>query len=162
VGIESLTFRYPGMGAKDAEMQRMLDAVAAIQAHGIAVIGCFIVGGDGETRASIDRLARFVLDSPFADVQLTLQTPFPGTPLYRRLQRQGRLLPDRGWSCYTLFDLTYQPDLMTVAELETAFREVVREVFCASAAQRRNGIRRGVWQHNRGLRRCNSEPFFST
>jgi radical SAM superfamily enzyme YgiQ (UPF0313 family) len=162
VGIESLIFRYPGMGPKHAEMQRILAAVTAIQQQGIAVIGCFIVGGDGETRASIDRLVRFIVDSPFADVQLTLQTPFPGTPLYRRLQQQRRLLPDRGWSCYTLFDVTYQPDLMTVRELETAFREVVQQVFSRSASEPRNRIRRSAWQHNRRLRRCNSEPSSST
>lgn len=162
LGIESLIFRYPGMGAKLAEMQRILDAVNAIQEHGIAVIGCFIIGGDGETQASIDRLAEFIFDSPFADIQLTLQTPFPGTALYRRLQREGRLLSDRGWSCYTLFDLTYQPDAMTVAELETAFRDLVQQVFGPSPTDRRNAIRRRVWQHNRRQRLCHSERSSST
>src|SRR5207244_2151004 len=74
VGIESLVFRHPGMGAKQAELTRMLDAVRAIQEAGVAVIGCFIVGAAGETRASLDRLTEFLLRSPFADVQLTLQT----------------------------------------------------------------------------------------
>ena len=37
-------------------------------------------------------LGEFLLEAPFADVQLTVQTPFPGTPLYARLvelQRAG-------------------------------------------------------------------------
>src|SRR5439155_25885594 len=93
VGIESLVFRHPGMGAKQADLGRVLDAVRAVQEAGVAVIGCFLVGCDGETRASLDRLAAFIPDSPLADVQLTVQTPFPGTALHRRLQRAGRLLP---------------------------------------------------------------------
>jgi radical SAM superfamily enzyme YgiQ (UPF0313 family) len=152
VGIESLVFRYPGMGAKRAELDRMMEAVAAIQAVGIAVNGCFIVGADGETPASIDRLVEFVLQSSFADVQLTLQTPFPGTALRQRLQNEGRLLSDRGWSYYTLLDVTFQPDCMTPLELEQMFHRAVKAVYSAEASRRRNAIRREVWKRNPSLR----------
>ena len=54
VGIESLVFRYPGMGAKQAELDRIMDAVGAIQAAGVVVNGCFILGAEGETER-IDR-----------------------------------------------------------------------------------------------------------
>src|SRR5262249_10123622 len=87
VGLESLVFRHPGMGEKQAELRRVLDAVQAIQESGVAVLACFIVGSDGESAASLDRLTQFLLESSFADIQLTLQTPFPGTALYRRLER---------------------------------------------------------------------------
>lgn len=148
VGIESQVFRYAGMGSKRSEWDRMMDAVAAIQAAGVAVNGCFIVGADGETRQSIDRLVAFILDSPLADVQLTLQTPFPGTPLWRRLRKEGRLLADRGWSHYTLFDVTYQPDQMGAAELETAFRDAIRAVYSAEATDKRQAHRRGILRNH--------------
>lgn len=145
VGLESLVFRHPGMGLKHAELQRMIAACAAIQDAGVAVIGCFIVGADGETRASLDRLTEFLLECPLADVQLTVQTPFPGTALHRRLGKAGRLLPERGWSSYTLFDVTYQPDAMSVEELEAGFRDVVRTVFAAGPSARRAAIRKATW-----------------
>lgn len=145
IGIESLEFRFPGMGAKQAELPRILRAIEAIQDAGIAVNGCFILGADGETRASIDRLVAFLLDSPFADVQLTLQTPFPGTGLHERLRHSGRLLPDRDWSFHTLFDVTYQPDGLSVAELESAFRDAVRTVFSSVACRRRDDLRQQIW-----------------
>ena len=85
---------------------RMMDAVESIQAAGVAVIGCYIVGSDGETPDSIERLARFLEQDPCADAQITLQTPFPGTALRQRLAKEGRLLPDRNWSHHTLFDIT--------------------------------------------------------
>lgn len=162
VGIESLVFRHPGMGPKQAELPRVLAALDAIQAAGVAVIGCFIVGCDGETWDSLDRLAEFVESCDLTDVQLTLQTPFPGTALRRRLAREGRLLPGRGWSHCTLFDLTFRPDAMTVGELEAAFRGLVRRVFAPGPAARRRAIRRRVWQNNPRLRRCESEPSSST
>ncbi|MDX1948192.1 MAG: cobalamin-dependent protein [Pirellulaceae bacterium] len=149
LGIESLVFRYPGMGEKQAELAKMMEAAERIQAAGVAVNGCFIVGAEGETRESLDRLTRFLLDCPLAEVQLTLQTPFPGTALYRRLRAQGRLLPERGWPCYTLFDVAYQPDLLSVSELERAFREVVAAVFSPTATERRSQIRRQIMKGKR-------------
>lgn len=152
VGIESLVFRYPGMGTKQAELARVLRAVDAIQSAGIAVNACFIAGADGETRASMERLTRFLEQSEFADVQVTLQTPFPGTGLRRRLHAEGRLLPNRGWSAYTLFDVTHQPDQLSVAEMERGFEDVLRRVYDRGQAQRRWSIRRQVWSRNPRLR----------
>ena len=152
VGIESLVFRYPGQGQKEARLNRIMEAVHTIQESGVVVNGCFIVGADGETRESLDRLARFVLDSPLAEVQITVQTPFPGTGLHRRLERQGRLLEDRGWSHYTLFDVTFQPDLMSVQELETGFRELLGKIYSAEATQKRASLRRRIWRQAKDAR----------
>jgi radical SAM superfamily enzyme YgiQ (UPF0313 family) len=151
IGLESLEIRHAGMGPKAAPMARMMEAVAAIQEAGVAVIGCFVVGADGETEGSLDRLGAFLESAPLADVQLTLQTPFPGTALYDRLRKHGRLLPDRGWSSYTLFDVTYRPDAMSVEALEMGFRGLVRRVFSAEPAKRRRAIRRAVWARHPGM-----------
>lgn len=150
-GIESLVFRYPGMGEKQAEMNRIMEAVSAIQEAGVAVNGCFIVGADGETQQSLDAVTEFILNSPFAEVQVTLQTPFPGTALYRSLADEGRLLTERGWSAYSLFDVTYRPDLMSVERLEVGFRNVLSKVFSADASQRRDRIRRDIRKRARKL-----------
>ncbi|OWK37788.1 BchE/P-methylase family protein [Fimbriiglobus ruber] len=162
IGIESLVFRHPGMGPKQAELPRIMTAIDAIQSAGVAVIGCFIVGCDGETFDSLDRLAAFIEASSLADVQLTLQTPFPGTPLRRRLEREGRLLPGRGWSHCTLFDLTFRPDLMGIEEMELAFRDLARRVFSPAQSVRRQAIRKRVWHNNPRLRPCASEPSSSS
>jgi radical SAM superfamily enzyme YgiQ (UPF0313 family) len=146
VGLERLHRRYPGMGGKRAELERMMAAVDAIQNRGVAVIGCFVVGGDGEDMESMHELGEFLLRAPFADVQLTLQTPFPGTALHDRLSREGRLLRDRDWSSYTLFDATYTPDRLSVAQLENGFRNLVRIAFSAEPAATRIETRKRIWQ----------------
>lgn len=153
IGIESLVLRYPGMGKKQAELERILQAVEAIQEAGVAVNGCFIAGAEGETQKSLERLVEFLKGSPFAEVQVTLQTPFPGTGLYRKLKNENRLLPTRGWEHYTLFDVTYEPDRMSVEELELGFREVLGEVFGEGETNRRELIRRKILERNRELRR---------
>jgi radical SAM superfamily enzyme YgiQ (UPF0313 family) len=145
VGIESLVHAYRGMGQKKADRHRVLAALDTIQDHGVAVIGCFVLGAEGETSRSIEGLTRFILDCQLSDVQVTLQTPFPGTAVRKRLEYQGRLLADRGWEYYTLFDLTFVPDQMSVAELERGYRELAYNVFSVSENARRLGIRRKTW-----------------
>ena len=149
VGIESLVFRYPGQGNKQSQLDRIMAAIDAIQDAGVVVNGCFIVGADGETSKSMDRLGDFIVDSDLGDVQLTVQTPFPGTGLRRRLHQQGRLLPARGNPFYTLFDVVYQPDQMTVEELELRFRELLARVYSAGEAERRSRIRHRIWRSRR-------------
>ncbi len=152
VGIESLAFQYAGMGRKDAQLTRVMRAVDVIQDHGIVVNGCFIVGADGETNQSLDRLATFISDSRLAEVQLTVQTPFPGTSLYRRLQSQGRLL-DRSWSNYNLFDVVYAPDILSVSELELGLRRILTEIFGASENRKRKRLRHQIWRSHPGWMR---------
>jgi radical SAM superfamily enzyme YgiQ (UPF0313 family) len=146
VGIESWTTSFAGMGRKRADCSRVLDAVERIQEHGVAVLACFVAGGDGDDRASLDELAAFLEGAPFADVQLTVLTPFPGTALFERLRREGRLLADRGWSHYTLFDVTFRPRRMSPEELERGFQNLVARVHRPEEARRRAEIRRRIWR----------------
>lgn len=145
IGLESLSPRYAGMGAKKAEISRMMDAAARIQDAGVAVIGCFVVGADGEDHDALAALGEFLVEAPLADVQLTIQTPFPGTALHRRLASQERLLPDRGWECYTLFDVVYRPEPLSAEQLQSAFHNLVRMVFSPEPSARRAERRRTIW-----------------
>ncbi|RNC81374.1 MAG: radical SAM protein [Phycisphaera sp.] len=148
VGLESLVHDHKGMGAKQTSMARMMDAVEAIQETGVAVIGCYIVGSDGETHDSLDRLSSFLDSDPCADAQITLQTPFPGTALRRRLEKEGRILEDCDWSHHTLFDVTYRPDRMTADEMAAGFRQLLIDAFGAGPTRRRMQIRRETWGRN--------------
>ncbi|KAA0209762.1 radical SAM protein [bacterium] len=143
MGVESPRMVPSGMGPKQANVNEVLDSIENLQDAGVAVNACFIAGMDGETPQTLEELADFILACPAADVQVTLQTPFPGTALRRRLLREGRLLPC-AWSAYTLFDVTFVPERMTVAELERGFEALVRAVYSAQAQQARATIRREV------------------
>ncbi len=100
------------------------EAVRRIQSHGIRVNGCFVLGLDGHTADVFDDVYDFAVESEMFDVQITMQTPFPGTPLYRRLEAENRLLADGGWERCTLFDVNYRPRDMTVEELRDGFRRL--------------------------------------
>jgi radical SAM superfamily enzyme YgiQ (UPF0313 family) len=133
VGLES-----PDAGALDGmdprnwkktRAPRYLEAIDRIQSRGITVNGCFILGLDNHTPDVFETVRDFVRASGLLEVQITVQTPFPGTPLYRRLAREGRLLEPRFWDRCTLFDVTYRPKGMTVADLEAGMRWLFAEIY---------------------------------
>lgn len=113
------------------------NAVSRIQNSGISVNGCFTLGLDNDTVDIFEQTLDFVNELQLTEVQITLLTPFPGTALYRRFEREGRLLRPRAWDQYTLFDVTYQPKRMSVSELREGFAWLMRELYNDEATSRR-------------------------
>src|SRR5579863_3011564 len=86
------------------QRENYLAAIEKIQSYGVTVNGCFILGLDGDTPEVFDEVFDFVRGSGLYEVQITFMTAFPGTPLYRRLKDEGRLLREGAWELCTLFD----------------------------------------------------------
>ncbi len=113
------------------------DAIRRIQDHGITVNGCFILGLDGHTPDIFEEVLEFALDVPLFEVQITVLTPFPGTPLYDRLLSEGRIIhPDR-WDLCTLFDVNYLPKNMTVEELRQGLYWLTEKLYSAECMEKR-------------------------
>ena len=91
--------------------------------------GCFVLGLDDSDTSSFDAVYDFVEETGLYEVQVTLMTAFPGTPLYQRLVSEGRILHEGAWELCTLFDVNFQPKHMSVEELETGFRELVGRIY---------------------------------
>jgi len=72
---------------------------------------------------------------PFDLLQISLLTPFPGTPLYERLYSEGRLL-HRNWDLYDGLHCVYQPLGVTPEEMEKAFLWAYRKIFIQSGIRR--------------------------
>jgi len=127
-----------------------LDAIERIQGHGIAVNGCFVLGLDGDGPEVFDEVEDFVRRSGQFDVQITVLTPFPGTPLYDRLLAQGRLLEPTAWERCSLFDVNFRPALMSAKELQHEALELGRRLY---AEEERTARRHRFHDQRRRYRR---------
>jgi radical SAM superfamily enzyme YgiQ (UPF0313 family) len=114
---------------KMKRLSRYMDAIKKIQSYGVTVNGCFIVGNDGDDKGVFERLRNFIEQSELLEAQVTILTPFPGTQLLDRLQREGRLLSDRIWDKCTLFDLTFVPKQMTPDELVEGHTWLMSQIY---------------------------------
>jgi radical SAM superfamily enzyme YgiQ (UPF0313 family) len=86
------------------------------------VNGCFILGLDAHGPDIFERVLDFASAVPLFEVQITILTAFPGTPLYDRLLAEGRVLEPERWDLCTLFDVNHQPKGMSVQELRAGMR----------------------------------------
>ena len=125
-------------------------AVDAIQGAGITLNGCFVLGLDGTDAGSFDAVYEFVKETGLYEVQITVMTPFPGTPLYSRLLAEGRILEPGAWERCTLFDVNFVPERMTVNELERGFRDLMVRIYDRTFVSNR---RRDFFRNLRAVRR---------
>jgi radical SAM superfamily enzyme YgiQ (UPF0313 family) len=141
IGLESLSGerlrRVETTGWKAAHVGRYVEAVRAIQDHGVTVNACFVVGLDGDTPAVFDEIRRFDREARPLEIQVTVLTPFPGTALFDRLQREGRLDPPPYWNRCTLFDITYEPVGMSRDQLRKGLHDLFTDLYNEHAFKRR-------------------------
>ena len=142
---------------KARQLDRYKEAIARIQSHGVTVNGCFILGLDGDTPEVFDEVVAFVREAALYEVQVTLLTAFPGTPLYRRLKSEGRIIHDRAWDLCTLFDANITPTNMSVAELQSGYHQLVKTLYSAEeTSSRRRGFKTKLRQVARSRENVNS------
>ena len=72
-------------------------AIQRIYDHHMMIYGTFVIGYDHDRLDSFDSILEFAVKSKFFLANFNPLTPTPGTTLYDRLERKGRLLYDRWW-----------------------------------------------------------------
>lgn len=128
IGMEAVTkgqLAGIGKGAMNSDNYgRCLDT---LHDHGIANIGCFIMGLDGQGEEAFRATEEFI--NRYVDVpQISILTPFPGTALYSSMESSRRIL-SRDWSMYDISHVVIRPDRMTPAELEDNYSKMLGRVY---------------------------------
>ncbi len=130
IGLESLVPDNLRRAGKDL-LNRVADyreAIARIQGHGIGVEGAFIFGFDDDDPGVFARTVEFARRVRLAAAQFGILTPFPGTPLRERLERERRIV-DRDWSRYTISNVVYRPVRMSAEALQSGFEWAYRSFY---------------------------------
>jgi radical SAM superfamily enzyme YgiQ (UPF0313 family) len=106
-------------------------ALANLRRHGIRVYGTFVFGYDGDHSESSQQAARFAIEHRFYLAAFNHLTPFPGTPLYKRLAQEGRLRYEKWWldDRYRYNDLPFQPAGMSPEDVRQGCLRARREFY---------------------------------
>jgi radical SAM superfamily enzyme YgiQ (UPF0313 family) len=145
VGFESLSQANLREWKKQVNVgKKYLTAVRKLHQVGIAVFAGFVFGYDDDTRDVFPRTLEFLLEANIECLQATRLTPFPGTPLFDEMERQGRIL-DKEWSHYDFGHVVFEPTHMSREELDNGVAWVQRQFY----GPRR--IARRAWQDLRYL-----------
>lgn len=148
IGFESLDPRNLKDMSKGFNLMRggFEPALANLRRHGIRVYGTFIFGYDHDTPESFDASVHFAQDQAMYIAAFNHLTPFPGTPLYKRLEAENRLTFDRWWldKRYRYNMVPFRPRSMSAEELRDGCLRARRE-FYGWASIFRRGSRRVNW-----------------
>jgi len=85
--VESLKETQKGQNTK----RDLIDSIRKIQSYGMEVMAGFIVGFDNDPDDIFDLQIDFIRESGISCSMVSLLTALPGTQLWRRLEREGRL-----------------------------------------------------------------------
>lgn len=125
-GFESITpesLRETKKSPNIPRFSRYKEEVRILREHGMMTWAAFTLGYDHDTVDSIAATVDFALESKFTFAAYNILMPYPNTPLYRKLEQEGRLLYDGKWWLhpeYRFNDAAFAPKLMSAAELTKA------------------------------------------
>jgi hypothetical protein len=116
------------------------DKIARLHARGLMIAATFILGNDGDEPDIFQRTADFVLDAGVDLAHLGLLIPTPGTDVFDRLAREGRMLLTEFPADYALFDLnraTFVPKAMSPQQAEAGLATATHAIARWPVALRR-------------------------
>jgi radical SAM superfamily enzyme YgiQ (UPF0313 family) len=137
MGFESITAASLRDAKKSPNIpgfSRYEQEVKILREHGMQTWAAFTLGYDHDTVKSIADTVDFALQSKFTFAAYNILMPYPGTPLYKMLDDQNRLLYGGKWWLhpeYRFNQAAFVPTLMSPDELTEA---------CHAARTRFNNI----------------------
>lgn len=129
IGFESIS--RDGLGTIDKRFndpQLYAELIRDLHKRGIGIQGCFVFGNDADSEETFDATADFVIRTQIDLPRFAILTPFPGTPLHLRFEREGRILT-RNWERYDGQHVVFQPKQMTPEALLAGHERAWKAVY---------------------------------
>lgn len=118
-----------GLYEGDPELTRKAIEIARrIQSFGIRFFGAFGLGFDRDPPEVFDRVLDFCDRARVVTAEFFAVTPFPNTPMWRQLSREGRIHHQR-WTEYNGGHVVFRPKQMTEDELAEGLHRCWRELY---------------------------------
>ena len=110
--------------------------VAMLHDCGIQVNGSFVLGFDHDGPEVFERTVEWIEANRLECATFHVLTPYPGTPLFAQMEREGRLL-HRDWGRYDTAHVVFRPARMSVEQLEQGYAWCYRRLFSHRSIWRR-------------------------
>jgi hypothetical protein len=129
IGVESLSSEnLKEVNKTFNRVPQFEDAMKALHDYDIMIVGGFIFGLDHDDEGVFERTLRFCERNRIELPSFFILTPLPGTPLFQRMESEGRLL-HKDWAKYNGATVVYKPKLMTEETLQRGFNWVCKEAY---------------------------------
>jgi len=127
IGFESISQKsLNGINKKHNKVKEYIAAIKKLESNRMVFVGSFMFGFDGDTPEIFDDTLQAIDKWGIDMAEFHILTPFPGTPLYKRLKKEDRILTE-DWSKYTTTNVVFEPKNMSCKELFEGTRKVAKE-----------------------------------
>ncbi len=110
--------------------------VEILHRNGIQVNGSFVLGFDHDREDVFETTVKWIEENRLECATFHIMTPYPGTPLYRQLAAEGRLLHTE-WSKYDTANVVFRPKHLTAEQLADGYQWCYRRLFSHASIWRR-------------------------
>src|SRR6185437_9504250 len=115
--------------------------VEVLHRHGIQVNGSFVLGFDHDRPDVFERTVEWIEANRLECATFHILTPYPGTPLFRQMESERRLL-HRNWDLYDTAHVVFRPRHMTPEELDEGYAWCYERLFSSASIWRRRPLDR--------------------
>jgi radical SAM superfamily enzyme YgiQ (UPF0313 family) len=115
--------------------------VGLLHANGIQVNGSFVLGFDHDRPDVFARTVAWIEANRLECATFHILTPYPGTPLFRQMEAEGRL-QHRDWTRYDTAHVVFRPRHMTPEQLAEGYAWCYRRLFSTASIWRRRPLDR--------------------
>ncbi len=129
LGFESIDRLNLKAMAKEANLEMSpgyREEIQILRDYGLQTWAAFTLGHDHDGSDTAERILEYCITNRFSFAAFNVLVPYPGTPLYRRLESEGRLLFNGRWWLHPKYRFNYAsfiPRGMTPVELtESSYR----------------------------------------
>jgi radical SAM superfamily enzyme YgiQ (UPF0313 family) len=110
--------------------------VELLHRNGIQVNGSFVFGFDHDREDVFKKTVQWVEENRLECATFHIMTPYPGTPLFRQMETERRLL-HTDWSKYDTAHVVFRPRHMTPEQLTEGYEWCYRRLFSSASIWRR-------------------------
>ena len=129
VGIESISQANINQSGKGTnKVENYAKAIQKIKDHGMMITGFFMFGFDFDTPEIFGRTLEKIYEWGLDEVSFSIITPYPGTRLYERFEREGRIT-SKDWSKYAEGQVNYTPKGLTDKQIIEGIRKMAMDYY---------------------------------
>jgi radical SAM superfamily enzyme YgiQ (UPF0313 family) len=140
IGFESLTDEnLSDAGKRTPRPEDYGRRVRILHDNGIQVNGSFVLGFDHDGPEVFGRTADWIEENRLECATFHILTPYPGTPLFRQMESEGRLL-HKDWSLYDTAHVVFRPRRMTAEQLAEGYARLYRRLFSHASIWKRRPL----------------------
>jgi len=138
LGIESISQENINQSGKGTnKVENYSKAIKKIKDYGMSVTGFFIFGLDYDTPDIFDRTLQAIYDWDLDESSFSIITPYPGTRLFDRLKKEGRIT-NYDWSNYAEGKVNIKPKMMTAEELLEGITHIADDFYSVKSSLKRS------------------------